>query len=81
MLALGMIIGRYLIIIPVLAIAGNMAKKNISPISSGSFRTDNTIFAVLLIGVIIIISALTFLPSLALGPIVEHIQMLKGVAY
>lgn len=81
MLALGMIIGRYLIIIPVLAIAGNMAKKNISPISSGSFRTDNAIFAVLLIGVIIIISALTFLPSLALGPIVEHIQMLKGVAY
>jgi K+-transporting ATPase ATPase A chain len=81
MLALGMIIGRYLIIIPVLAIAGNMAKKNISPVSSGSFRTDNTIFAILLIGVIIIISALTFLPSLALGPIVEHIQMLKGVAY
>ncbi|HPS64288.1 MAG TPA: potassium-transporting ATPase subunit KdpA, partial [Ignavibacteria bacterium] len=81
MLGLGMLIGRYLIIIPVFAIAGNMAKKNISPVSAGTFNTDNGVFAVLLIGVILIISALTFLPSLALGPVVEHLQMLKGVAY
>lgn len=81
MLGLGMLIGRYLIIIPVFAIAGNMARKNISPVSAGTFNTDNGVFAVLLIGVILIISALTFLPSLALGPVVEHLQMLKGVAY
>ena len=81
MLGLCMLIGRYATIIPVFAIAGNMSLKNISPVSAGSFSTDNTVFAVLLIGVIIIVAALTFLPTLSLGPIVEHLQMMKGVAY
>ncbi len=74
-LALAMLIGRFLMIIPLLAIAGSMARKKIVPMSSGTFPTDTTTFAALLIGVVIIVNVLTYFPALALGPIVEHYQM------
>ncbi len=81
MLGFGMIIGRFGVIVPVMAIAGSMAKKKITPVSSGTFRTDNSLFVLLLISVIIIVGGLTFFPPLALGPIVEHFLMNLGVAY
>jgi K+-transporting ATPase ATPase A chain len=81
MLGIGMIIGRFGVIVPVMAIAGSMAKKNITPVSSGTFRTDNSLFVLLLISVILIVGGLTFFPPLALGPIVEHFLMNLGVAY
>ena len=81
MIGLGMIIGRFGVIIPVMVIAGSLAKKKISPVSSGTFTTDNYLFIVLLISVIIIVGALTFLPALSLGPIAEYISMLRGVTY
>jgi K+-transporting ATPase ATPase A chain len=74
-LGIGMLIGRFGIIIPALAIAGNMAKKKITPPSLGTFRTDNWLFIGLLIGVILIIAGLTHFPALSLGPIVEHLLM------
>jgi potassium-transporting ATPase potassium-binding subunit len=77
----GMLIGRFGIIIPVMAIAGSMAKKKITPDSSGTFRTDNWLFVALLIGIILIVGGLTFFPPLALGPIVEHFLMNSGVAF
>jgi K+-transporting ATPase ATPase A chain len=81
MLGFGMLIGRFGIIVPVMAIAGSMAKKKITPESSGTFKTDNWLFIILLIGVILIVGGLTFFPPLALGPIVEHLLMNLGVAY
>jgi potassium-transporting ATPase potassium-binding subunit len=81
MLGLGMLIGRYGIIIPVMAIAGSMAGKRITPVSSGTFRTDNWLFVLLLISVILIVGGLTFFPPLALGPVVEHFLMNLGVSF
>ncbi len=80
-LGLCMLIGRFVVIIPVLAVAGSLACKKIIPASSGTFTTDSFIFVVLLFGVIFIVGALTFLPALSLGPIVEHFLMLKGKAF
>jgi potassium-transporting ATPase potassium-binding subunit len=81
MLGSGMLIGRFGIIIPVMAIAGNMAKKKIIPVSSGTFRTDNWVFVVLLGGIILIVGGLTFFPAVALGPIAEHYLMNLGIAF
>lgn len=81
MLGSGMLIGRFGIIVPVLAIAGNMSKKKITPASSGTLRTDNWLFVMLLGGIILIVGGLTFFPPLALGPIVEHFLMNMGVSY
>jgi potassium-transporting ATPase potassium-binding subunit len=81
MLGLGMLIGRFGIIAPVMAIAGSMAKKKITPVSSGTFRTDNWLFVILLAGIILIVGGLTFFPPLALGPIVEHYLMNMGVTF
>jgi K+-transporting ATPase ATPase A chain len=67
------LIGRFGIIIPVLAIAGSMAGKNITPPSSGTFRTDNWLFIGLLIGVILVVGGLTYFPAISLGPIAEHL--------
>jgi potassium-transporting ATPase potassium-binding subunit len=80
-LAIGMLIGRFGVIIPVMAIAGNMAGKKITPPSLGTFRTDNTVFIILLTGVILIIGGLTFFPALALGPLVEHFLMITGITF
>lgn len=81
MLGIAMLVGRFGVIAPVLIIAGSLAKKNISPVSAGTFRTNNYVFAVLLTGVILIIGALTFFPALCLGPIAEHILMKQGVLF
>ncbi len=81
MLGSGMLIGRFGIIVPVMAIAGSMARKRITPVSSGTFRTDNWLFVMLLISVILIVGGLTFFPPLALGPVVEHFLMNQGVTF
>ncbi len=78
---IAMLIGRFLMIIPLLAIAGSLAKKKIVPASAGTFQTDSPTFVVLLIGTIVIVGALTFFPALSLGPIVEHLQMLGGKTF
>ncbi len=75
LMGIGMLIGRFGIIIPVLAIAGNMAKKKVIPLSAGTFQTDNWLFILLLICIILIVGGLTFFPVLSLGPIIEHILM------
>ncbi|CAN5670462.1 potassium-transporting ATPase subunit KdpA [soil metagenome] len=77
LLGLGMLIGRFIVIIPVLAIAGSMVVKNVTPPSSGTFPTTGVLFPVLLVSVILIVSALFFLPALTLGPIMEHLLMLQ----
>lgn len=81
LISMGMIIGRYGIIIPVLAIAGSLVKKNITPLSQGTLRTDTYLFATLLVCVILIVGALTFFPALTLGPILEHLLMQKGFVF
>jgi potassium-transporting ATPase potassium-binding subunit len=78
---LAMLIGRYFVIIPAMAIAGSLAAKKIVPASLGTFPTDGGLFVGLLIGVILTIGGLTFFPALALGPIVEHIAMLAHNVY
>jgi K+-transporting ATPase ATPase A chain len=78
-LAFVMLIGRFGVILPALAIAGSLAQKKISPPSSGTFPTDSALFAGLLVAVIVIVGGLTFFPALTLGPIVEHLLMLKGL--
>lgn len=80
-LGVAMIIGRFGVIIPVMAIAGSMARKKITPLSAGTFRTDNGLFIGLLIGVILIVGGLTHFPSLSLGPIVEHLLMNNGITF
>ncbi|MCX6269010.1 MAG: potassium-transporting ATPase subunit KdpA [Bacteroidetes bacterium] len=76
-----MLIGRFGVIIPVLAIAGSMAGKNITPVSSGTFRTDNWLFIGLLIGVVLIVGGLTYFPALSLGPVAEHLLMNSGISF
>jgi K+-transporting ATPase ATPase A chain len=80
-LGIGMLIGRFGVIIPMLAIAGSLAGKNITPTSAGTFRTDNWLFAGLLIAVILIVGGLTYFPALSLGPIVEHLLMNNGITF
>jgi len=80
-LGLAMFIGRFLMIIPMMAVAGSLAAKKIVPTSAGTFPTDGGLFVGLTTGVILITGGLTFLPSLALGPIVEHLAMLAGTTY
>jgi len=80
-LGLAMFIGRFLMIIPMLAIAGSLVRKKIVPVSAGTFPTDGGLFVGLVVGVILITGGLTFLPSLALGPIVEHLAMHAGTLY
>jgi K+-transporting ATPase ATPase A chain len=75
-IGLAMLIGRFMMIVPLLAMAGALAKKNLVPASSGTFPTDTLTFATLLVGVVLIVGALTYFPGLALGPIVEHFKML-----
>jgi K+-transporting ATPase ATPase A chain len=73
-----MLIGRLLMMIPVLALAGNLAQKKSVPPSPGTFPVNNSLFTALLIGVILLLGALTFFPALSLGPILEHLQMHAG---
>lgn len=80
-LAFVMILGRVSIILPSLAIGGLLAEKRITPPSIGTFSTSSALFIILLISVIFIVGALTFFPALSLGPIVEHLLMLKGEVF
>ena len=79
--AFTMLIGRFLMIIPMLAIAGNLARKKYVPASLGTFPVTTPLFTFLLIGVIIIVGALTFFPTLSLGPILEHLLMGAGKTF
>ena len=78
LLGVAMWLGRYFVIVPMLAIAGSLASKRIVPASAGSFPTTGPLWIALLIGVILILGGLTFLPSLALGPIADHLAMIHG---
>jgi K+-transporting ATPase ATPase A chain len=77
-LAIAMFVGRFLFIVPMLAVAGSLGAKKIVPPSVGTFPTDGPLFVGLLIGVILIVGGLTFFPALALGPIVEHLALSAG---
>jgi K+-transporting ATPase ATPase A chain len=79
--AIAMLAGRFLMIIPMLAIAGNLAQKKLVPPSLGTFPVTTPLFTVLLIGVIVIVGALTFFPALSLGPILEHLLMRAGKTF
>ncbi len=80
-LACTMLLGRFLVIIPVMALAGSFAQKKITPQNSGSFPASSPIFILLLVGVILLLGALTFLPALSMGPIIEQFFMLKGTLF
>jgi K+-transporting ATPase ATPase A chain len=78
-LGIAMLVARYWVIVPVLAVAGSLARKKIVPSSSGTLPTCGPLFVGLLVGTVILVGALTFVPALALGPIVEHLQLAAGV--
>ncbi len=80
-LGFNMLIGRFLMIIPMLAVAGNLARKKIVPASAGTFPVTTPLFTVLLIGVIVIVGALTFFPALTLGPVLEHLLLYAGKTF
>lgn len=77
-LGFGMLMGRFLVIIPALAIAGSLVAKKTVPASAGTFPTDGPLFVGLLVGTILVVGGLTFLPALALGPVAEHLVMVAG---
>jgi len=79
--AITMLVGRFFMIIPMLAVAGNLAQKKYVPPSLGTFPVTTPLFTVLLIGVILIVGALTFFPALSLGPLLEHLLMLSGKTF
>ena len=76
-----MLVGRFLMIIPMLAIAGNLAGKKMIPPSVGTFPVNTVLFSVLLVSIVIIVGALTFFPALSLSPILEHFQMVNGQTF
>ena len=78
LLGIAMLFSRFWLIVPVLAIAGSLASKKIVPVSSGTLPTHTPLFVALLIGTVLMVGALTFVPALALGPVVEHLQMLNA---
>ena len=80
-LGIVMLIGRFLVIIPALAIAGSLITKKTVPASAGTFPTDGPLFVGLLVGTILIVGGLTFFPALALGPVVEHLAMIAGQTF
>jgi K+-transporting ATPase ATPase A chain len=77
-LEIAMWLGRYVFVVPILALAGSMVKKKVIPASAGTFPTDTPLFTALLVGVILVVGALTFFPALALGPLLEHFQISAG---
>jgi K+-transporting ATPase ATPase A chain len=80
-LAADMLVGRFLMIIPALGIAGSMVGKRSLPPGPGTFPTDGATFTALLVGVVLIVGALTFFPALSLGPVVEHFLALHGKVF
>ena len=79
--AIAMLLGRFFFVIPILAIAGNLARKKTAPASLGTFPVTGPLFTVLLVSTIVIVGALTFFPALSLGPILEHLLMLSGKSF
>ena len=79
--AMTMLVGRFFMVIPMLAIAGNLAKKKPVPASAGTFPVTTPLFSLLLVSVIVIVGALTFFPALSLGPVLEHLQMMAGKTF
>jgi K+-transporting ATPase ATPase A chain len=79
--AAAMLLGRFFVVIPILAIAGNLARKKTAPASLGTFPVTGPLFTILLVSTILIVGALTFFPALSLGPILEHLLMLSGKAF
>ena len=79
--AIAMFVGRFLMIVPAMAIAGALAEKKTVPLSAGTFPTTGGLFVGLVVGVILIVGGLTFFPALALGPIVEHLSMTAGTVF
>ncbi|HKE21596.1 MAG TPA: potassium-transporting ATPase subunit KdpA [Bryobacteraceae bacterium] len=77
-MSFAMLAGRFLMIVPLLAAAGSLARKKLIPVSAGTFPTHGPLFVVLLVGVVVIVGALTFFPALSLGPVVEHFLMHQG---
>ena len=80
-LSAAMLIGRFMMIVPMLAIAGNLARKKLVPPSPGTFPVHTPLFTALLVSVILIVGALTFFPALSLGPILEHLLMHAGKSF
>jgi potassium-transporting ATPase potassium-binding subunit len=80
-IGIAMLMGRFLVIIPALAIAGSLVAKKTVPASAGTFPTDGTLFVGLLVGTILIVGGLTFFPALAVGPIVEHLAAAAGQVF
>jgi K+-transporting ATPase ATPase A chain len=80
-LAINILAGRFLMKVPMLALAGNLAMKKSVPPSLGTFPVNTTLFTVLLVGVILIVGALTFFPALSLGPILEHLLLHAGKTF
>ena len=80
-LGIDMLLGRFGMIVPLLALAGSLAKKKIIPASVGTFPVTGVTFVILLVGTVLLVGALTFLPVLTLGPMVEHFLMLKGILF
>ncbi len=76
-LGIAMLFARYWVALPVLAIAGSLAQKKIIPASAGTLPTHTPLFVIMLIGIVVVVGALTFFPALALGPIVEHLMMVS----
>ncbi|HEY0779403.1 MAG TPA: potassium-transporting ATPase subunit KdpA [Gemmatirosa sp.] len=81
MLGAAMLIGRFALIVPMIALAGFLAERKIAPETSGTFPVTTPLFTTLLVGVVLIVGALTFFPALALGPIVEHFLMARGTLF
>jgi K+-transporting ATPase ATPase A chain len=80
-LGFSMLAGRFLMIIPMLAVAGNLARKKIVPASAGTFPVTTPLFTLLLVGIIVIVGALTFFPALTLGPVLEHLLLHAGKTF
>jgi K+-transporting ATPase ATPase A chain len=78
---LAMLVGRYFVIIPTMAVAGSLVVKKTVPASAGTFPTHGALFVGLLVGVILIIGGLTFFPALALGPVAEHLAIQSGMLF
>ena len=76
-----MFVGRFGVIIPMLAIAGSLARKKVIPFGKGTLNTQSALFITLLVATILLTGALTFFPSLALGPVIEHLMMLEHISF
>jgi K+-transporting ATPase ATPase A chain len=80
-IGLAMLIGRFLMIVPIMALAGSLARKKIAPPSAGTFPVSGPTFVVLVLGTVLLVGALNFLPCLTLGPVVEHFLTAQGKLY